>query len=66
MIISEKCNCCVHDEICLFKDEYVSACEAIKECCFVGKGVKYVKDSNIDVHIRCPHMMTQSATRKGE
>lgn len=67
MIISEKCNCCIHNEVCNFKDEYLKTIEAIKEapialtdrCC-------KVKDSRVSVSIRCPFILTQSkiATRR--
>lgn len=68
MIISEKCNCCIHEQICAFKSEYLAACKAIRDCGYnhehINGVIKYVKDSNIDVSIRCPHMMAQSAVRK--
>ena len=70
MIICEKCNCCVHEQICSFKQEYLDACEAVKYASYtVGKekngavGLKYLKDSKISVSIRCPYIMTQSAVR---
>lgn len=66
MIYSEKCNCCIHDKICSFKNEYISACEAIKNCSYgtgyvsgQGQGFMYLRDSNVSVSIKCPHMMTR-------
>lgn len=66
MMISQKCNCCVHDPICSFKPEYLSACEAIKGAAYsTGDNgrVMMIKDSKIDVNIKCPHMMTASMQR---
>lgn len=66
MIISQKCNCCLHDKICSFKGEYVAACEAVKTATY-GKGENgfiAMKDSTVDVHINCPNMMTASAMRE--
>ena len=67
MVISEKCNCCVHEPVCGFKDEYLSACDAIKNAVYLtGKNkdcVKHIKDSSVSVSIKCPHIMTKSAPR---
>ena len=70
MIISEKCNCCVHDKICSFKTEYLAFCEGISKYFYYPNPdchdtFKKIKDSSIDVRIRCPHMMPQSTIRKG-
>ena len=61
MIISEKCNCCMHNEVCNFKDEYLKAIEVIKNACYsVDNKVGYAKDSRVSVSIRCPFILTQS------
>jgi len=67
MIISTKCNCCIHESVCGFKQEYLAACEAIRKVTYaVGNGIAFVKDSGIDIGIKCPHMLTQSAARRME
>lgn len=66
MVISQKCTCCVHDLICSFKPEYLSVCEAIKGAAYstVDNGkIMMIKDSKIDVSIKCPHIMTASMQR---
>ena len=70
MIICEKCNCCIHEPICSFKQEYLNACEAVKNTTYnLGtnengcSSFKYMKDSRVSVSIRCPYIMTQSAVR---
>lgn len=66
MITSEKCNCCVHEPICLFKEHYKAACEAISHTSYsVAQGngeygIGFLKDSGINVSIRCPHILTKS------
>ena len=70
MIISEKCNCCVHEQICSFKQEYLNACEAVKNTSYtLGKcengddRFKFLKDAQLNIIIRCPHIMTHTAVR---
>lgn len=61
MIISEKCNCCIHEPVCGLKKEYIAACEAIKQTTYpAGNGIKFIKDSPIGISIECPHMLTKS------
>jgi len=55
MIISEKRNCCIHEPVCGPKQEYLAACEAIKQTIYpAGNGIKFIKDSPIDISIKCP------------
>ena len=66
MITSAKCNCCIHDKVCAFKEEYLAACNAIKEASYsktTGTTVEHImmKNSIVDISIRCPHIITQSA-----
>lgn len=70
MIIAEKCNCCVHEKICSFKQEYLNACEAVKNTSYtLGKcengdvRFKFLKDSQLNIIIRCPHIMIHTAVR---
>ena len=65
MVLSEKCNCCIHEPVCKFKEEYLAACEAIKDATYcTGTCVVIVKDSRVSVSIKCPNMMAHSATRR--
>lgn len=51
MVINQKCNCCEHEPVCGFKDEYLSACDAVKMAAYItGKAKK-----RCDVHegFRC-------------
>lgn len=68
MTISEKCNCCTHEPICAFKGEYLAACKAIKEACYGtgSAGFMPIKDSKVNVSIRCPYIMTQNAARRAD
>lgn len=70
MIIAEKCNCCVHEKICSFKQEYLNACEAVKNTSYtLGKcengdvRFKFLKDSQLNIIIRCPHIMINTEVR---
>jgi len=67
MVISQKCNCCEHEPVCGFKDEYLSACDAIKRAAYTTgnakNGVVFMKDSSVSVSIKCPHIMTKSMQR---
>lgn len=66
MITSEKCNCCVHEPICLFKNHYETACKAVSGLSYSvaqgdgNFGIGFLKNSGINVSIRCPHMLTKS------
>ena len=65
MIISEKCNCCVHEPVCSFKAEYLEACEAIKKATYsIGNGLKIMKDSPLSISIRCPHILYKGEMRR--
>ena len=69
MNLSTKCNCCVCEPVCKYKEVYQNGIEAIlnatvSDC---NGRVWKVKDcQHIEVSIKCPHMITQSGTfRKG-
>lgn len=65
MVISEKCNWCVHETVCSFKIEYLAECEAIKNATYEsGHGFKIMKDSQVFVSIRCPHILTNEEMRR--
>lgn len=67
MIISEKCNCCAHEDVCRFKEEYRNACEAIKNASYSsGKcSVSVVKDTSLlSVSIKCAHALSHKHTTR--
>jgi hypothetical protein len=65
MIVSQKCNCCLHDGICSYKQQYINACKAVGEVTYTtdGESFKNLKNSEISVSINCPHMMTKVNVR---
>ena len=73
MNLSAKCNCCVCEPVCKYKDVYQNGIEAILNATVSNKredgnvGFWTVKDCpHIEVSIKCPHMITKSGTiRKG-
>ena len=74
MVVTEKCEKCVHEKICSFKGEYTAACEAVGNCSYPLReygndgrhSFKELKISEIIVKIRCPHMLTQSEVNRGD
>lgn len=73
MNLSTKCNCCVCEPVCKYKEVYQNAIEAILNATISNKredvnvGFWRVKDSpHIEVSIKCTHMIAKSMTiRKG-
>lgn len=65
MVISQKCNCCVHEPVCGFKEEYLYACDAVKKAAYITgsakNGIVFMKDSAVSVSIKCPHIMLKEA-----
>ena len=69
MNLSAKCNCCVCEPVCKYKEVYQNGIEAILNATVpdkiedVNDGFWKVKDCpHIEVSIKCPHMVTQSGT----
>lgn len=63
MNTSTKCNCCVCEEVCLYKELYENAVSTILDSLIDdGKhGFWKLRDcSHVEVSIRCPHMVTRS------
>ena len=73
MNLSAKCNCCVCEPVCKYKEVYQNGIEAIlnatvsdkrgndNDCFWKAKDCPH-----IEVSIKCPHMVTQSGIfRKG-
>ena len=73
MNLSAKCNCCVCESVCKYKEVYQNGIEAILNATISDKredgndSFWKVKDCpHIEVSIKCPHMITESITiRKG-
>ena len=73
MNLSAKCNCCVCEPVCKYKEVYQNGIEAILNATVSDKreddnaSFWKVKDCpHIEVNIKCPHMVTQSGVfRKG-
>ena len=76
MNLSAKCNCCVCEPVCKYKEVYQKGIEAILNATIpLEKGESnafsfwIVKDCpHIEVSIKCPHMITKGGmvTRGGE
>ena len=67
MNLSAKCNCCVCEPVCKYKDVYQKGIESILNVAVpTGKGENgfwLVKDCpHIEVSIKCPHMITKGGT----
>lgn len=73
MNLSAKCNCCVCEPVCKYREVYQNGIEAILNATVSNEredgniGFWKVKDCpHIEVSIKCPHMITKSGTiRKG-
>lgn len=59
MVISQKCNCCMHEEICSKSDSYKLACKSIKD------NIGYFENGLIDVNIKCNHFVPKSRKQDG-
>ena len=73
MNLSAKCNCCVCESVCKYKDIYEKGVEKILNATIPNKindgcvGFWYVKNCpHIEVSIKCPHMVTKGATVRGD
>ena len=71
MNLSGKCNCCVCEPVCKYKDVYQKGIEAILNATITTGESKNgavsfwrVKDCpHIEVSIKCPHMITKGGAR---
>ena len=65
MITKQQCKNCSHDSICSFKKEYDVICQGIEDLAYEisNNGFKCVKDSKVDVVIKCPHIMPTTVYR---
>ena len=69
MNISQKCNCCVCEPVCKWKEVYQNGIQAILNATIPsdkrnGSQIYWIlKDCpHIEVSIKCPHMVTNSYT----
>lgn len=72
MNISAKCNCCMCEPVCKFKEIYRNGVESILNATIPvgetkeGFGFWKVKECpHIEVSIKCPHMITRTQTKGG-
>ena len=57
MNISQKCNCCMHEEVCAKSSKYKEYCQAM-----VNVSNSY--GSDFEVSIKCKYFKPKSATLK--
>ena len=72
MNLSAKCNCCVCEPVCKYKEVYQNGINAILSARVTNKreggnvGFWAVKDCpHIEVSIKCPHMITKGGILRG-
>lgn len=59
MVISQKCNCCMHESICSQRDTYSGACDNLRE-------ITKHYGCELDIHIKCPHFLAKSRVKGNE
>ena len=73
MNISAKCNCCVCESVCRYKEIYQKGVESILSTPIRNYGPAGYADAcgwllkecpHIEVSIKCPHMITAEAMQK--
>ena len=67
MIVSQKCNCCVHDPVCYVKNEYLAAINTVAVSGFTTgpNRTKSVQDVDfLQVSIKCKHFYPHSGGRQ--
>ena len=66
MNLSAKCNCCVCEPVCKYKEVYQKGVETILNATITNEkdvGFWKVKDCpHIEVSIKCPHMIQKGVT----
>lgn len=63
MNISQKCNCCVCESVCRWKEVYINGIESILNTSISGGNNSFWKlrdCPHIEVSIKCPHIVTKS------
>ena len=70
MNISQKCNCCVCEPVCRWKEVYQNGVNAILETtipAMQNNSFWQLKDCpHIEVSIKCPHMVTRTMVKGGD
>ena len=68
MNLSAKCNCCVCEPVCKYKEVYQSGVQSILDTVITADkhdGFWKLQDCpHIEVSIKCPHMVTQTITKR--
>ena len=68
MNISQKCNCCVCEPVCKWKEVYQNGVQSILDVMITADregGLWKLRDCpHIEVSIKCPHMVTQTITKR--
>ena len=68
MNISQKCNCCVCEPVCKWKEVYQNGVQSILDVMITTDregGFWKLRDCpHIEVSIKCPHMVTQTITKR--
>ena len=68
MNISQKCNCCVCEPVCRWKEVYQNGVQSILDVMITADregGFWKLRDCpHIEVSIKCPHMVTQTITKR--
>ena len=68
MNISQKCNCCVCEPVCKWKEIYQNGVQSILDVMITADregGFWKLRDCpHIEVSIKCPHMVTQTITKR--
>ncbi|MBO5019056.1 MAG: hypothetical protein J6D52_00170 [Clostridia bacterium] len=59
MTISQKCNCCMHEEVCSKRNVYSDGCKNIAEA------VKHL-GCEFDIHIKCPHFAVRLQNKSND
>lgn len=68
MNISQKCQCCVCEPVCRWKEVYQNGVQSILDMTITADregGFWKLRDCpHIEVSIKCPHMVTQTITKR--
>ena len=68
MNLSTKCNCCVCEPVCKYKEVYQNGVQSILDMTITADregGFWKLRDCpHIEVSIKCPHMVTQTITKQ--
>lgn len=64
MVTHDKCDICIHETVCGFKNEYQSVCNAVERSRYWAETryPTFVCDSSVPVTIRCPHIKPKTDT----